>query len=200
SLSAVGKLERGTKMRAPLRASAPSRSSTSLALATMVSECSLASRTRSKAVPVKVFAPFSGGSRYQRLEEKSASGEALWGRTLNQPFTPQASRTRPTSTASAGNSAGSRPASISLMPVRANPAGLRCLFGGLADQTLHGGGSLSAHAGPVGQPILRHANAFLVVLGDRVVKPDALDETAVTARALVGHDDIEERTRLGAAA
>src|SRR5215208_7465617 len=98
-MPAVGKLERATKIRAPLSASAVSRSSTAWALATIVSECSLASRTRSSIVPEKVLAPFSDGSRYQRLEEKSASGEALWGRTLNQPLTPQATAIRPTSMA-----------------------------------------------------------------------------------------------------
>jgi hypothetical protein len=42
------------------------------------------------------------------LDEKSASGEALWGKTLNQPLMPQASAMRPTSMASAGISADSK--------------------------------------------------------------------------------------------
>jgi hypothetical protein len=50
----------------------------------------------------------SEGSKYHRLDEKSASGEALWGKTLNQPLIPQASAMRPTSMASAGISADSK--------------------------------------------------------------------------------------------
>jgi len=42
------------------------------------------------------------------LDEKSASGEALWGKTLNQPLMPQASAMRPTSMASAGMTANSK--------------------------------------------------------------------------------------------
>jgi len=48
------------------------------------------------------------GNKYHRLDEKSASGEALWGKTLNQPLMPQASAMRPTSMASAGISANSK--------------------------------------------------------------------------------------------
>jgi hypothetical protein len=50
----------------------------------------------------------SEGNKYHRLDEKSASGEALWGKTLNQPLMPQASAMRPTSMASAGISANSK--------------------------------------------------------------------------------------------
>src|SRR6185369_881256 len=178
------------KMRAPFRASAASRSSTSCACATTVSECSLASRTRSSMLPEKVFTPRSVGNRYQRLEEKSASGEALWGRTLNQPLMPQASATRPTSMASAGSSAGSRPDILAL----------RGLCGGLLDQAFHGRGGLGAHATPVGEAVLGNADAFLVVLGDRVVETQALDEASVAAGPLVGNHDVEERTSFRTAA
>ena len=40
----------------------------------------------------------------------------------------------------------------------------------------------------------------LVALRDRVVETDALDGAAVALVALVGHDDVVERTLLGAAA
>jgi len=46
---------------------------------------------------------------------------------------------------------------------------------------------------PVGQAVLRNADAFFVVSGDRVVKPDTLDEATVAARALVSNNDIEKR-------
>jgi hypothetical protein len=50
----------------------------------------------------------SGGNKNQLLAEKSASGEALWGKTLNQPLIPQASVMRPISMASAGSAAVSK--------------------------------------------------------------------------------------------
>src|SRR5207247_1781179 len=59
---------------------------------------------------------------------------------------------------------------------------------GLLDQALDRGRSLRANALPVGQAVLRDADAFLVVLGDRVVEAQALDERAVAPLALVGHD------------
>ena len=112
-----GKLERGTKIRAPRNASAPLRSSMPCAQATTESEWSLAWRMGSSTVPLKVLAPRSDGCRYQRLDEKSASGLLLCGSTLNQPLTPQASAMRPTSTASAGSSAGSRVSGVVAMAV-----------------------------------------------------------------------------------
>jgi hypothetical protein len=61
-----------------------------------------------------VFDEAPGACRNQRLEEKSASGWALWGRTLNQPLMPHASAMRPTSIASAGNSAASSAGNIAV--------------------------------------------------------------------------------------
>jgi hypothetical protein len=72
--------------------------------------------------------------------------------------------------------------------------------GALLDQALNGWGSLRAHADPVGQTVLRNAQAFFATLGNRVVKPDALDEATIAANPLVGYDDIEKRTVLGTAA
>ena len=99
-------------VRIALRMTPQQRDLLRRAAATKESECSLASLMDNRIVPLKVFAPRSDGCRYQRLEEKSASGEALWGKTLNQPLMPQASAIRPTSMASAGNSAGSNPGTI----------------------------------------------------------------------------------------
>ena len=66
------------KMRAPFSASAALRSGTSCAQATTLAACSRASLIFSSSVPVKAgITTRSGGCRYQRLEEKSASGEAL---------------------------------------------------------------------------------------------------------------------------
>src|SRR6218665_2738067 len=106
---------------------------------------------------------------------------------------PQASRMRPTSMASAGNSAASRASAIK--PVLGGLLG-----GSLLDQAFHGGGSLGAHALPVGQAVLGDTDAFFLVGGDRVVETDALDEVAVTTAALVSHNNVEEGASLGAAA
>src|SRR3954468_6526261 len=193
-------------MRAPRSASAVLRSSTPSARATTVSECSLASRTRSSTVPSKVLAPRSDGCRNQRLEENSACGSALWGRTLNQPLTPHASAMRPTSMASAGSSAASMPAGSVDAAGRRGAAieasgggGSRGCDRGVLQQAFHGGGSLRADATPVGEAVLRDAQLFLAILGQRVVETQALDEAAITTHALVGDDDVVERTGLGTA-
>ena len=135
----------------------------------------------------------------------SAATLKLSGSTLSQPLTPHASAMRPTSMASAGSAAASSPAGHWMAPAgrRAAMARLRRgrgLGGGLLEQALDGRGGLRAHAAPVRQAVLGDANAFLVVLGDRVVETQALDETAITTHALVGDDDVEERAALGAAA
>src|SRR3954465_10613797 len=157
--------------RAPLSASAPLRASTPSARATTESECSLVSRTRSSTVPWKACGPLSDGCRYQRVEEKSAWGSALWGRTLNQPLTPQASAMRPTSMASAGSSAASMPAGSVDAAGRPGAAiealgggGSRGCDRGVLQQAFHGGGSLRADATPVGEAVLRDAQLFLAIL------------------------------------
>jgi hypothetical protein len=70
----------------------------------------------------------------------------------------------------------------------------------LLDQTLNGWRGLSAYAEPVGQTVLLNAQTLFATLGDRVVKTDTLDETAIAANAFVSHNDIEKRTVLGTAA
>src|SRR6185369_15128592 len=107
--------------------------------------------------------PFSDGCRNQRREEKSASGEALCGMTLNHPLTPQASAMRPTSMASGGSSVASSPAGSSAGG-RPAMAALRrggSLGGGLLEQALDGRRRGGADALPVGQAVLRDADAFL---------------------------------------
>src|SRR5665647_1766365 len=94
---------------------------------------------------------------------------------------PQASAMRPTSMASAGNSAASRPGNIAL-----ESGGF---FSRLIDQALHRWRGLGADAFPVSQAIL----------GNRVVKPEALDEAAVATGALVSNDNIEKRACFGTA-
>src|SRR5690606_28489055 len=79
-------------------------------------------------------------------------------------------------------------------------SGSRLLLGGLANQALDGGRGLRAHALPVAQAVLGDAQGLFAALGGRVVEAQALDEAAIAAGALVGHDDVEERTALGAAA
>jgi hypothetical protein len=59
---------------------------------------------------------------------------------------------------------------------------------------------LSAYAEPVSQTVLLNAQTLFATLGDRVVKTDTLDETAIAANAFVSHNDIEKRTVLGTAA
>ena len=92
---------------------------------------------------------------------------------------------RPTSIASAGNSAASRPGSIT--------SGLRCFLGSLVDQALHRRGGLGADAFPVGKAVLGNTNALLVGRGDGVVKPNSLDEASVTTGALAAKQVPESR-------
>jgi hypothetical protein len=47
---------------------------------------------------------------------------------------------------------------------------------------------------------LSDADAFFATSGARVVKTNALDETAITAGTFVSDNDVEKRTRLSAAA
>src|SRR3990167_7564956 len=173
------------KMRAPRKASAASRLVTPFALATTVSEWFFTSVMAIRATPVKVLAPRSAGIKNQCLDEKSASGSALCGRTLNQPLMPQASAMRPTSIASAGNSAASRPGNITIKSSR--------FFGRLTDQAFHRGRGLSANAAPVGQAVLGNADTLFIGSRNRVVKTQTLDETAVTTGALVSGGNIEKR-------
>jgi len=70
----------------------------------------------------------------------------------------------------------------------------------LLQQAFDRGRSLRTDGTPVGQAILGDAKAFFLVGRDRVVEPEALDESTVTAGALVGDHDVEERAGLGAAA
>jgi hypothetical protein len=136
----------------------------------------------------------SGGNKNQRLEEKSASGEALWDKTLNQPLMPQASAMRPTSIASAGRAAVSKGGRIT------NIGQSDCSFGGLTDQAFHRGGSLGTNALPVSQAVLCNAQTFFAAFGCGVVETDALEEATIATHALVGNDDVEERTCFRAAA
>ena len=73
-------------------------------------------------------------------------------------------------------------------------------LGTLLDQTINGRRSLCANALPVCQTVLCNAQTFFTVLGGWVVETQTLDETTIAANALVGHDDVEERTMLGTAA
>ena len=59
---------------------------------------------------------------------------------------------------------------------------------------------MCAHTNPVSQAIVRNTQTFFTVFGQRVVKAQAFDEAAIAAHALVGDDDVEEGTGLGAAA
>ena len=179
------------------------------AVATMVSEWSLDSLMRKSKGSVHAaasdlaaaasvgrlgFMGRSGGNKNQRLEEKSASGEALWGKTLNQPLMPQASVMRPISMASAGSAAVSKGGRMTC----ANRSG--CGFAGLTDQAFHGGGSLGANALPIGQSVLSNAQTFFAAFGCGVVETDALEETTIATNALVSYDDVEKRTCFRAAA
>jgi hypothetical protein len=47
---------------------------------------------------------------------------------------------------------------------------------------------------------MRHAQAFSLAFGDGVVKPDALDETAVATVAFVGNNNVKKRTGFRTAA
>jgi hypothetical protein len=67
-----------------------------------------------------------------------------------------------------------------------------CL-GSLGDQTFHRRGSLGTHATPVRQTVLGNADAFFIDRSAGVVETDALNETAITAVTLIGHNDIEKR-------
>jgi hypothetical protein len=136
----------------------------------------------------------SGGNKNQLLAEKSASGEALWGKTLNQPLMPHASVMRPISMASAGSAAVSKGGRMT----SANQSGSG--FAGLTDQAFHSGGSLGANALPVGQTVLSDAQTFFATFGCGVVETDALEEATIATHALVSNDDVEERTCFRAAA
>jgi hypothetical protein len=74
------------------------------------------------------------------------------------------------------------------------------LGGALLDQALNGWGRLGANTNPVGQTVLHDAQTFFATFGNRVVKTDAFDETAIAADALVSHNNVEKRTMLGTAA
>jgi hypothetical protein len=107
---------------------------------------------------------------------------------------PQASVMRPISMASAGSEAVSKGGRMT----RANRSGGS--FAGLTDQAFHGGRSLSANTFPVGQAVLSNAQTFFAAFGCGVVKTDALEEATIATHALVGDDNVEERTCFRAAA
>jgi len=68
-------------------------------------------------------------------------------------------------------------------------------FGGsLFDQTLNGRRHLSANASPVSQTILHNAQAFFCILGDWIVKTNALNEAAIAANTFVGHNNVKKWT------
>ena len=79
-------------------------------------------------------------------------------------------------------------------------ADLSSLLGGLLDQAVHRGGRLCTDTHPVSQAVLRNAQAFFTAPGGGVVETQTLDETTIAAHALVGNDDVEERTAFGTAA
>jgi len=70
----------------------------------------------------------------------------------------------------------------------------------LLDQAQNGWGWLRTDTDPVGQTVLHNAQTFFATFGNRVVKTDALDETAIAANAFVSHNNIEKWTVLGTAA
>jgi hypothetical protein len=79
-------------------------------------------------------------------------------------------------------------------------SGLGSSASALLDQALNGWGRLCANANPVGQAVLHDAQAFFATFGNRVVKPNALDETAIAANALVCYNDVKKWTVLRTAA
>jgi hypothetical protein len=136
----------------------------------------------------------SGGNKNQLLAEKSASGEALWGKTLNQPLMPQASVMRPISMASAGKAAVSKAGRMDFKVLS------DCGFAGLTNQAFHSGRSLCTNTRPIGQTVLCDAQTLFATFGCGVVEADALEEAAIATHPLVGNDDVEKRTCFRAAA
>ena len=57
------------------------------------------------------------------------------------------------------------------------------LFAELLDQAFHSGRNLRTHARPVGQAVLRDAQALFLFGGAGVVKTNALNETAIATHA-----------------
>jgi hypothetical protein len=96
-------------MRAPRNASAACGRPHLRRQATMVSGVVLGLADAQQHGTGERFGATLGRLQKPALGENKRLGSALWGRTLNQPLTPQASAMRPTSMASAGNSAGSSP-------------------------------------------------------------------------------------------
>src|SRR5436190_931089 len=118
----------------------------------------------------------SGGRTNQQGAASSACGSLEKGWTLSQPLMPQASTTRPTSSASVGQ-AGSCPATSAARTADANEdlgGGL-----GLRDQALDRRRHLRAVTGPVLDAVERHTQRLFGTGSDRVVEADALDEAAV---------------------
>src|SRR6478752_356620 len=162
------------------------------AMATMPSPCSRTSRISSTSGGRTVVGARPAARRCQRRAERRASGGEAYDRTLNQPFSPQASPMRPTSRASAGQAAS---AIVATRPEAASGRrGLRLL-----DQAADGGRHLGAVTGPVLDPVESDAKRLLGARGDRVVEADALDEAPVATQARVGDDDVEEGALLRAA-
>ena len=107
---------------------------------------------------------------FGRKQEPALGSEQYLGicavRMQAQPSPmPQASCTRPSSTASGGRAAGSRPGSLAIS------GGGGSGLGGLLDQTCDDVGGLGADAGPVVQAVLGDAQGFFAAAGQRVVKP-----------------------------
>jgi hypothetical protein len=71
---------------------------------------------------------------------------------------------------------------------------------GLVDQTGHGGRHLRANACPMRDTVKGHAQGLVTTRRHGVVKTHALDEAAVTALTLVGHNDAEKWAAFGTAA
>src|SRR5690606_14979417 len=73
-------------------------------------------------------------------------------------------------------------------------------LGRFLDQVADLFGRLGAVLDPMVNTGQVQLDTLLGALGDRVVETDALDVAAVTGATDVGHDDVVERTLLGAAA
>jgi len=71
---------------------------------------------------------------------------------------------------------------------------------GLFDQAVDCGRGLRTHTHPIAQAVMGNAQGFFSAFGNGVVKPNALDETAIATHALVSHNNVEKWTGFRAAA
>jgi hypothetical protein len=139
----------------------------------MVSACSLASRTRSSTVPVKdVLAASLGRLQVPALGRKKRLGIGAVGQDLEPALDAPGIGDAPDFDGIRGQFRGFESRQTDMPDgLLGGCGGGRSLAGGLLEQALHRGRRLRADAAPVGQAVLRDAQLFLVVLGDRVVEP-----------------------------